>query len=108
LTRADEKLRQSEASLATRSDGRATDVAVDYSLVLPDDTTRHVLAVGHPADTPSASPSWSISRVRLLFTKSNPQREVVDVNDVVPPHQSPAIIETNDAAGRGADGLHHR
>jgi hypothetical protein len=33
-----------------------TDVAVDYRIVLPDDTTRYVLAVGHPAVTPSADP----------------------------------------------------
>jgi C4-dicarboxylate-specific signal transduction histidine kinase len=33
-----------------------SDVAVDYRIVLPDGTTRYVLAVGHPVGMPSAHP----------------------------------------------------
>jgi PAS domain S-box-containing protein len=32
-----------------------TDVSINYRIVLPDGTTRHVLAVGHPVITPSAT-----------------------------------------------------
>jgi C4-dicarboxylate-specific signal transduction histidine kinase len=32
-----------------------TDVSIDYRIVLPDRTMRHVLAVGHPVITPSAT-----------------------------------------------------
>ncbi|MCU1382471.1 MAG: hypothetical protein JWL71_1168 [Acidobacteria bacterium] len=35
---------------------RRTDVSIDYRIVLPDGTTRYVLAVGHPVVTPSADP----------------------------------------------------